>query len=173
MVRPSNVCVKRFTDMPLRICSRFRQNEKKGKKRFSYGNAGPSLAILMARGRWGHGCATSVNHTRIRRCISHTLGGLPSSIAPHNRFTERHAFVYLQSPPSKRKTGKKTFFLQKRRPIFGHFDGPWSVGTRLDTVVPPAPTIPVYDGVYHTPLGRSSKLDCSRTKRVPTLNNTS
>ena len=71
--------------MPLRICSRFRQNEKKGKKRFSYGNAGPSLAILMARGRWGHGW-TRLCHQRqlypyTTVYITHPWGGLPSSIA--------------------------------------------------------------------------------------------
>ena len=32
---------------------------------------------------------------------------------------------------------------------------------------------PVYDGVYHTHLGRFSELDCSKIKRVPIPNDTS
>ena len=48
------------TDMPSSTCSRLVQT-KMEKKRFSYGNAWPFLALLMACGRWGYVVVTSAN----------------------------------------------------------------------------------------------------------------
>ena len=46
----------------------------------------------------------------------------------------------------------------------------WSM---LESAFATSSAVPVYDGVYHTPVGRFSKRDCSTTKRVPIPNGTS
>ena len=53
--------MKTFTDGHALKYLQSPRSDKNREKRFSYGNTGPFLALLMACGRWGHVFVTSAN----------------------------------------------------------------------------------------------------------------